>query len=225
MSVSSAHADPSLCWNCRETVSDADICPSCVKIQPIGRKADFYSVLGLPVRLVLESAQLTGQFHAKSRIFHPDFHQGEESGEQLISLENASMVNQAFKTLKDPFERAAYFLDLTGPHHSPQGQKTTLPPALLMEVMEFKESLEEEAGEQGTDKALARLSRRVSEEENRILDLMNRMDSLLEGGTDVSRLPEKDRSALRQALEYRKYLKSIERDLKPRPGALGTPKH
>ena len=166
MSVSSAHADPSLCWNCRETVSDADICPSCVKIQPIGRKADFYSVLGLPVRLVLESAQLTGQFHAKSRIFHPDFHQGEESGEQLISLENASMVNQAFKTLKDPFERAAYFLDL-----------------------------------------------------------MNRMDSLLEGGTDVSRLPEKDRSALRQALEYRKYLKSIERDLKPRPGALGTPKH
>ena len=225
MSISSAHADPSLCWNCRETVSDEDICPSCVKIQPIGRKADFYSVLGLPVRLVIDSAQLTDRFHIKSRIFHPDFHQEEASGEQMISLENSALVNQAFKTLKDPFERAAYFLDLTGPHHSPQGQKTTLSPAHLMEVMEFKESLEEEAGEQGPEKALSRLSQRVSEEESRILGLMKQIDALLEGGEDASRLPEKDRSALWQALEYRKYLKSIERDMKARLGSTGRPKH
>ncbi len=225
MSVSSAHTDPSLCWNCRETVSDEDICPSCVKIQPVGRKADFYSILGLPVRLIMEPGQLTDRFHGKSRIFHPDFHQDEESGEQLISLENAALVNQAFKTLKDPYDRAAYFLDLTGPHHSPQGQKTTLSPILLMEVMELKESLEEEAGERGTDEALSRLARRVAEEETRILDLMKKMDALLEGGTDAGQLPENDRSALRQALEYRKYLKSIERDLKPRPGNIGNPKH
>ena len=225
MSVSSAHADPSLCWNCRETVSDEDICPSCVKIQPVGRKADFYSILGLPMRLVIDSTQLTDQFHVKSRIFHPDFHQAEASGEQLISLENSAMVNQAFKTLKDPFERATYFLDLTGPHHSPQGQKTTLSPAHLMEVMEFKESLEEVAGKEGSEKALSRLSQRVSEEESRILERMKQIDALLEGGADASHLPEQDRSALWQALEYRKYLKSIERDLKARMGSTGSPKH
>ena len=151
-------------------------------------------------------------------------------GVRVLELESsphqsAALVNQAFKTLKDPYDRAAYFLDLTGPHHSPQGQKTTLSPILLMEVMELKESLEEEAGERGTDEALSRLARRVAEEETRILDLMKKMDALLEGGTDAGQLPENDRSALRQALEYRKYLKSIERDLKPRPGNIGNPKH
>lgn len=222
MSVSHAHADPSLCWNCRETVSDSDICPSCVKIQPIGRKADFFSILGLPVRLLFEPERLTASFHEKSRIFHPDFHQGEESGEQLISLENAALVNQAFKTLKDPFERAAYYLDLTAPHHSPQGQKTSLSPALLMEVMELKESLEDVVQKEGKAKALSRLSENISAAEKQILEDMEAMDKLStkkQEGTSI--MINDKRASLRQKLEYRKYLKSIERDLKgqrdPRP--------
>jgi molecular chaperone HscB len=54
---------------------------------------------------------------------------------------------------------------------------------------------------------------------------MKQIDALLEGGADASHLPEQDRSALWQALEYRKYLKSIERDLKARMGSTGSPKH
>jgi molecular chaperone HscB len=91
--------------------------------------------------------------------------------------------------------------------------------------MEFKESLEDVAGKQGAEKALSLLSRRVSEEESRILDQMKQIDALLEGGTDAAHLPEGTRSALWQALEYRKYLKSIERDLKAQTGPTASPKH
>ncbi|MHB1606191.1 MAG: Fe-S protein assembly co-chaperone HscB [Leptospirales bacterium] len=214
MSHSFAEADPSLCWNCRESLSESDLCQLCVKIQPIGHDKDFFSVLGLPVRLIIDPVELVDRFHAKSRLFHPDFHRLEAGKEQDISLNNASLVNQAFKTLKDPFERALYYLDLTGPHHSPQGQKTTLPPDLLMEIMEFKESLEEKVESEDKESALKEIASRIKESESVILEGMSELDSLTELNESSTLLPI--RTKLGRDLEYRKYLKSIERDLKTR---------
>ncbi|MHB1287054.1 MAG: iron-sulfur cluster co-chaperone HscB C-terminal domain-containing protein [Leptospirales bacterium] len=206
--------DPSLCWNCRESLSESDLCKSCIKIQPIGHDADFFSILGLPVRLIVDMTELTEQFHLKSRLFHPDFHQLENGKEQDISLNNAALLNQAFKTLKDPFERSLYYLDLTGPHHSPQGQKLTLPPDLLMEIMEFKEALEEQAAAQDGLGAFQTLSARIKDVESKILEGMSELDRIA-GETDQSSLLS-CRASLSRNLEYRKYLKSIERDLKAR---------
>ncbi len=206
--------DPSLCWNCRESLSESDLCSSCIKIQPIGHDADFFSILGLPVQLIVDMNELTERFHLKSRLFHPDFHRLENGTEQDISLNNAALLNQAFKTLKDPFERALYYLDLTGPHHSPQGQKLALPPELLMEIMEFKESLEEQAESQDSIGAFRTLSLRIKDVESKILEGMAELDQMT-GGRDHSSLLS-CRASLSRNLEYRKYLKSIERDLKTR---------
>ena len=214
MAHSFARVDPSLCWNCRESLSESDLCTSCVKIQPIGHETDFFSVLGLPVRLTIDLSELTERFHAKSRLFHPDYHRLEDGKEQDISLNNAALVNQAFKTLRDPFERALYYLDLTGPHHSPQGQKTALPPDLLMEIMELKESLEEQAESEGAARAFQRLSEKIREAEAAVLEKMAELDGIPEG-TDRA-LFLSCRASLGRDLEYRKYLKSIERDLKTR---------
>ena len=209
-----AEADPSLCWNCRESLSESDLCTSCVKIQPIGHDTDFFSVLGLPVRLTIDAVELVERFHAKSRLFHPDFHRMEAGEEQDISLSNAALVNQAFKTLKDPFERALYYLDLTAPHHSPQGQKTTLPPDLLMKIMEFKEALEEKGVSEDMDSAMRELSGSIREAESAVLEGMSELDRIVDSN-NTSRLSS-CRAKLCRDLEYRKYLKSIERDLKTR---------
>jgi molecular chaperone HscB len=221
MSEPATHADPSLCWNCRGSLSEADLCTSCVKIQPIGPETDFFSILGFPVRLTLDPRELTERFHAKSRLFHPDFHRLEDAREQDISLNNASLVNQAFKTLKDPFERALYVLDLTSRHHSPQGQKAVLPPALLMEIMEFKDALEEQVDSGHPIAATNALSESIRKVESSILAKMEAIDAAMDAQVPdtlekIEEQSRRSREELSRDLEYRKYLKSMERDLRAR---------
>ncbi len=216
MSNLTSHSDPSLCWNCRGSLSEADLCTSCVKIQPIGPETDFFSILGIPVRLTLDTGILTERFHEKSRLFHPDYHRLEDTREQDISLNNASLLNQAFRTLKDPFERALYFLDLTSRHHSPQGQRVVLPPSLLMEIMEFKETLEEQVDSGQSEKASKTLAARIRDVEAAILGRMESLDNLASVGKSGDEETKRSREDLTRDLEYRKYLKSLERDLKTR---------
>ncbi len=222
MSNLTSHSDPSLCWNCRGSLSEADLCTSCVKIQPIGPETDFFSILGIPVRLTLDTGILTERFHEKSRLFHPDYHRLEDTREQDISLNNASLLNQAFKTLKDPFERALYFLDLTSRHHSPQGQRVVLPPSLLMEIMEFKETLEEQVDSGQSEKASKTLAARIRDVEAAILGRMESLDNLASVDKSGNEETKRSREDLTRDLEYRKYLKSLERDLKTRIQAVAS---
>lgn len=217
-----SNSDPSLCWNCRGSLSEADLCISCVKIQPIGPETDFFSILGIPVRLTLDSGDLTERFHEKSRLFHPDYHRLEDAREQDISLNNASLVNQAFKTLKDPFERALYYLDLTSRHHSPQGQRAVLPPSLLMEIMEFKDILEGQVDSGQSEKASKTLAERIREVEAAIIARMESIDNLATGSNGGNDEAKRSREDLSRDLEYRKYLKSLERDLKNRIQAVAS---
>nr|AAO38292.1 HscB chaperone [Leptospirillum ferrooxidans] len=166
----------SLCWNCKGTLEEADLCGTCVKIQPFKEDRDYFDILGLPHRLVIDSGTLTEKFHEKSRLFHPDFHRMEASTEQEISLTNASRLNQAFKTLKDPFLRAAYYLALKKPGNPAIDPKKRLTGQDLMELMELKEELEGEVAVGHQEKAFARLLKEVRDLESSILESMKEID-------------------------------------------------
>ena len=53
---------------------DVHFCPQCTKILTLGRQGDYFSFLGLPRKLTLDSAQIEQQFRALSRQFHPDYY-------------------------------------------------------------------------------------------------------------------------------------------------------
>jgi len=135
------------CWECRSALDGAPaaahhFCEQCGKVQPLGGENDYFGFFGLPRRLGLDAAQLEKQFHELSWKLHPDrFHQASDY-ERGLSLERTAVLNDAYRTLRDPVARVEYLLRLEGVRK--EGEiKQQAPPDLLEEVFELNEYLEE----------------------------------------------------------------------------------
>ncbi len=133
----------------------AHFCESCGKVQPPA-PSNYFAFFGLPLRLNLDVAGLEKDFYALSRKLHPDLNAGTGSREQEWSLEQSSMLNDAYRTLKDPIKRTQYLLHLEGVELEEQSKAATeqarasgeikkqiVPPDLLEEVFELNMHLEE----------------------------------------------------------------------------------
>lgn len=129
----------SLCWSCKTEVGDDPLCPHCVKLQPLGKTSDYFSVMGLPRKLAIDPRVLEPVFHALSRRFHPDMYRASPPRERMIALENSAVLNQAYRTLRDPFDRAGYLLEL---EFGRETERRDSPPQdLFEEILEIQELL------------------------------------------------------------------------------------
>ena len=79
-------------------------CSSCGKVQP-PVPVDYFTFFGFPRKLNLDTAALEKEFYALSRRLHPDVFGQAETRERAWSLEQSSMLNDAYRTLKDPIKR------------------------------------------------------------------------------------------------------------------------
>jgi molecular chaperone HscB len=122
---------------------DVHFCPRCDRILTLGRHGDYFTFFGLRRRLRLDVNDMEQRFRALSRLFHPDYFHNATSTERLASLERASYLNDAFRTLRDPMARLEYLLKLEGftPKES-HDATTKVPQGLLEEVFELNEELE-----------------------------------------------------------------------------------
>ena len=101
----------------------------------------YYEALGLEPRLALDPEDLRKRFYKRSREWHPDrFSRGTPEQRQQ-SLDMTAVINDAFRTLRDPVARAEYFLKQKGFELSKEA-----PPELLEEVFELNMALEEMRG-------------------------------------------------------------------------------
>ena len=128
---------------------------SCGKVQPPA-PVDYFSFFGLPPKLNLDVTALENDFYALSRKLHPDVNAQAGSQEQEWSLEQSSLLNDAYRTLSDPIKRTEYLLRLEGVELEEQSKAATeqaratgeakkqiVPPDLLEEVFELNMQLEE----------------------------------------------------------------------------------
>ncbi len=119
--------------------------------------------LGLPGRFSVDPAAVEREYLARSRAVHPDFHSLATADQQAASLEETAALNEAYLTLKDPFRRAEYLLRLLG---GPTAQQEkNLDQAFLMEMMEFRERIEEA----GDDRTRAELEAELADRLARIV--------------------------------------------------------
>ncbi len=129
------------CWHCRSDAPEGAIfCPACRKIQPVGRKEDYFSLLGLERSYDLDPAALDRSFRDLSRQLHPDRFARAEPRERRLSLERATRLNDAYRALKDWRQRAAYLLRLAGTDVFGEG-RTFADPEFLEEQLEWREAL------------------------------------------------------------------------------------
>jgi molecular chaperone HscB len=142
-------AVPVACWSCAVAHNDSTLfCPHCSKIQP-PPGGDYFSVFGLEPRLNLDLAALEHEFHRLSRKVHPDRFARALENERQWSLADTALLNDAYRTLKDPLHRTEYLLKLEGAEigeeHSGKDRKdpSRVPADLLEEVFELNMQLEE----------------------------------------------------------------------------------
>ena len=142
------------CWSCG-AMRAAHFCGSCGKVQP-PIPVDYFTFFGLPPKLNVNVPALEKDFYELSRKLHPDLNARAGSQEQEWSLEQSSLLNDAYRTLRDPIKRTQYLLKLEGIELEEQSKsateqaratgevkKQTVPPDLLEEVFELNMQLEE----------------------------------------------------------------------------------
>jgi molecular chaperone HscB len=142
------------CWSCG-AMRAAHFCASCGRVQPPA-PVDYFAFFGLPPKLNLDVTALEKDFYELSRRLHPDLNATAGSQEQQWSLEQSSMLNDAYRTLRDPIKRTEYLLHLEGVALEEQSKNATeqaratgeikkqaVPPDLLEEVFELNMELEE----------------------------------------------------------------------------------
>lgn len=103
---------------------------------------DYYRVLGIEPKLQLNLNELQQLFYGRSRELHPDRFARAEASVRDAALEESSLLNDAYRTLRDAAKRAEYFLKHKGFDIGEQGTKD-VPPELLEEVFELNMALEE----------------------------------------------------------------------------------
>jgi curved DNA-binding protein CbpA len=107
-------AVPIACWSCSVGHTESTLfCPYCSKIQP-PPGGDYFSVFGLKPKLNLDLQALETEFHRLSRRLHPDRFARAEENEKQWSLADTALLNDAYRTLKDPLRRTEYLLKLLG---------------------------------------------------------------------------------------------------------------
>ncbi len=131
----------SMCWHCQSEVAGEYFCDRCVKVQPLSKELDYFTCLGLPRRLKIDPANLEKRFYELSRTFHPDFFQTKTESEQAISLGNSALLNTAYRTLKDPIQRAEYLLRLEA--GSAKDIRNSPPADLFEEILALQDDLDE----------------------------------------------------------------------------------
>jgi molecular chaperone HscB len=70
----------------------------------------YYEALGLEPKLALDLEDLKKRFYERSRQWHPDRFSRSGAEEQQRALDMTAVLNDAFRTLRDPVSRAEYFL-------------------------------------------------------------------------------------------------------------------
>ena len=225
-------ATPS-CWSCG-TMRAVHFCSSCGKVQP-PVPVDYFTFFGFPRKLNLDTSALEKEFYALSRRLHPDLFAQANPEERAFSLEQSSMLNDAYRTLKDPIKRTEYLLRLEGVELEEQSKQATekaratgelkkqvVPPDLLEEVFELNMHLEELSAQKklGEDdpalleeigKAKLSLEEKFGSLLNELKTEWNRWDKAIDSGSepDQRMILEK----MLDILNRRNYVRNLVRDV------------
>lgn len=170
---------------------------------------DHFARLGLPRRFVVDAAALERAYLAQSRAVHPDFHAAGSGGDLAASTELSAAVNEAYNTLKEPFARAEHLLALSGGPSA--AEEKAVPPALLAEMMEFRERAE--AGD-AAERAAVRteLEARVKGLANGVAGGFDVYDSLPDGDPERPRVLQTIRRGLNAWKTTRSLLRTLSDD-------------
>jgi len=228
-------AVPVECWSCSVAHNESTLfCPHCSKIQP-PPGGNYYSVFSLEPRLNIELAALEQEFHRLSRKLHPDRFARASDSEKSWSLADTALLNDAYRTLRDPLRRTEYLLKLhgaeIGEEHSGKDRRkgemgaSRAPADLLEEVFDLNMQLEEMRMARASGEDDPALAKSLTDAKAKFESLQAEVDDELraqwtawDNGNDAARqAAQKTMVAL---LDRRRYLSNLVREVNETMGAI-----
>lgn len=217
----------SMCWHCQSEVTGEYLCGQCVKVQPLSKELDYFACFQLPRYLNLDERQLERTFYELSRTFHPDYYSTKDDTEQTISLGNSAFLNAAYRTLKDPIQRAEYLIRLEA--GAVKDIRSSPPGDLFEEILELQDDLEayRDMAQQGPSPERDQLKEKLQQERNHLEERQTDMESALrakfsdwdklqsegEGSNQYREEKTKVLREMQEILSNRTYVRSIITDL------------
>jgi molecular chaperone HscB len=195
----------------------------------------YFEVFSLPPKLNLDAAAMEKNFYKLSRDFHPDRFASKSAAEQAEATEKSSLLNDAYRVLRDPIRRTEYLLELEGVELEEQSVKATesaraagtekkqiVPPDLLEEAFELNMQLEEmkmakQMGDddpqlrKDLDAAKANFTGMLDASQKELEAEWARWDAAVDSGDDAAKSAAKD--AMVALLNRRSYLRNLVRDV------------
>ena len=217
-------AVPVECWSCAVAHNESTLfCPHCSKIQP-PPGGDYFSVFDLVPKLDLDLGVLEHQFHKLSRKLHPDRFARASTNEKDWSLADTALLNDAYRTLRDPIRRTEYLLKLhgaeIGEEHAGKDRKdpSRVPADLLEEAFDLNMQLEEMRMSKNMGDADPELQSSLEEAKKKFNSMLDGVDGDLrsqwavwDNGDEAARLEAQKKMV--SLLDRRRYINNLVRDV------------
>jgi molecular chaperone HscB len=217
-------AVPIACWSCAVAHNESTLfCPHCSKIQP-PPGGDYFSVFSLVPKLDLDLGMLEHQFHKLSRKLHPDRFARAATNEKDWSLADTALLNDAYRTLRDPIRRTEYLLKLhgaeIGEEHAGKDRKdpSRVPADLLEEAFELNMQLEEMRMSKKMGDSDPELQSSLEQASKKFNDMLDEVDRDLreqwqvwDNGEEAARLEAQKKMV--SLLDRRRYINNLVRDV------------
>ena len=217
-------AVPVACWSCAVAHNESTLfCPHCSKIQP-PPGGDYFSVFSLVPKLDLDLGMLEHQFHKLSRKLHPDRFARASVNEKDWSLADTALLNDAYRTLRDPIRRTEYLLKLRGAEigeeHAGKDRKdpSRVPADLLEEAFDLNMQLEEMRMSKKMGDTDPELQAGLEQAKKKYNDMLDQVDSDLraqwqawDNGDEPARKDSEKKMV--SLLDRRRYINNLVRDV------------
>ena len=151
---------------------------------------NYFELFDLDTSFFISDTNLKDSYRREIARFHPDKYASKSDSEKLQALQNTSLLNTAFESIKSPLNRASYLLKLDGV--DPFDEKdTAMAHDFLISQIELREELEVIESKTDLDQLegfIERIESRVQSKIESISDAFKDNRDILEIKKDVREL-------------------------------------
>ena len=128
--------------------------------------SQYFTLFQLEPAFDIDAENLEQTYRALAARFHPDKFASASAFEQKQAVMMSSTINDAYRTLKNPIDRAAYLLKTLG-IDADAPERTSFAPDFLIQQMEWRETLMEARAENDL-KTLENLNDEIRAEQEKL---------------------------------------------------------
>ena len=151
----------------------------------------FFSLFEIPPQFAIDERALDTKFRALQSQTHPDKFAAASDAERRAAEQRSALVNDAYKTLKDPVARAAYLIEKSCGVDPFDERNTKMPADFLMQQIELREEIAENRAERNAEaleETLARVQVEIKKSEGLVQGFLDDSHDYESATTEVRKL-------------------------------------